>query len=79
MSTEAETLGLNRNTLCCTQFSNQDVRIGFIYQVGSNNMITAGHQGVTPTAYIRCVRDASPSEIEEANRNMPDLEESVGN
>lgn len=79
MSTEAETLGLNRNTLCCTQFSNQDVRIGFIYQVGSNNMITAGDQGVTPTAYIRCVRDASPSEIEEANRNMPDLEESVGN
>lgn len=79
MSTEAQTLGLNKNTLCSTQFSNQKVRIGFIYQVGSNNMITAGNTGVTPTAYIRCVRDASPEEIEEANRNMPSLEESIGN
>lgn len=79
MTTEAATLSLTRNTLCSTRFSNQRVRIGFIYQVGSNNMITAGNQGVTPSGYIRCVRDASPAEIEEANRNMPDLEESVGN
>lgn len=79
MTTEAAAIGMSRNTLCSTRFSNQNVRIGFYYQVGSNNMITAGGHNQIPNGYIRCVRDASPEEIEEANRNMPSLEESVGN
>lgn len=84
MTTQAETLNMNHTTLCSTSFSN-DVRLGFVFQFRNSfdnpsTMITAGDNSSTiPNGRIRCVRDASPAEIEEAERNMPPLEESTGN
>ena len=84
MTTQAETLNMNHTTLCSTSFSN-DVRLGFVFQFmysfdNDRTMITAGGSPTEiPNGRIRCVRDASPKEIEEAERNMPPLEESTGN
>ena len=83
MTTQAEALKLTATTLCSTSFSNARLRKGFIYQYygfgNSQTMITAGSATYIAGGSIRCVRDASPTEIEEAERNMLSLEESTGN
>lgn len=50
-------------TFCSTKFSNQRVRIGFVY---NGELITAPSPGSTNRGYIRCVRDATQTERDAA-------------
>lgn len=65
MSTVADDINLSNQdgTLCSTQFSESDLRIGFRY---NGKMISAWGTGDRNKAgYVRCVRDATPEEIAE--------------
>lgn len=49
---------LNHNTSSCTQFSNQGVRVGFVYTNGENPGIGCyGSSNIYSLIYVRCVRD----------------------
>lgn len=66
MSTAASTIGLeSKNTFSRTQFSNQSVRYGFYYNY--NGFITTNNNEIVNNGgYVRCVRDATASEIAES-------------
>lgn len=66
MSTAASTIGLeSKNTFSRTQFSNQSVRYGFYYNY--NGFITTNNNEIVNSGgYVRCVRDATASEIAES-------------
>lgn len=60
------------NTYCSTEFSNRDVRAGFIFQSSRpdqytiRNIVTAPDKDDSSSGYIRCVRDATQAEREAA-------------
>lgn len=52
---------LGTNYLCCTSFSNPEVRAGFLY---NGSFITCPNPNTNENGFIRCVRDATQADFD---------------